>query len=91
VHRRTIVATIGRVVERVALLTVVFSGRSSGLAHLLLAVALEVDLVHGVGWVAQVRHDRQGARLSGGYGDQTAQANQSWGAALCRKCMRSAQ
>lgn len=51
---RTIVAAVGRVVERIALLAVVLSRRRRGLAHLLLAVALEVDLVHGVGWVAQV-------------------------------------
>lgn len=49
--RLTIVAALLGVVERVALLAVVFAGRSllRLLAHLLLAVALEVDLVHGLG------------------------------------------
>lgn len=74
-HRRTIVTAIGRVVERIALLAVVLAGRSSGRAHLLLAVALEVDLIHGVGWVAQVRHGGLGARLSGASGNRTAQGN----------------
>ena len=54
--RLTIVAALLGIVERVALLAIVFARRSllRLLAHLLLAVALEVDLVHGVGWVAQV-------------------------------------
>jgi hypothetical protein len=43
------VAAVGRVIQKIALLAVVFAGRGSRLAHLLLAV--EVDLlVH----VAQV-------------------------------------
>lgn len=57
--KRTVVTAIGGVIERIALLAVVFARSSSSrLAHLLLAVGLEVDLIHGV--VAQVR---QGARM----------------------------
>ena len=64
--RRTIVATVGGIIEGVALLAVVFARRSllGLLAHLLLAVALEVDLVHGLGVVAQVLRGGQGLRQS---------------------------
>lgn len=42
----TIVTAIGRVVERVAVLAVVATGRGGGLAHLMLALGLEVGRVH---------------------------------------------
>ena len=62
----TIVATVGGIIEGVALLAIVFARRSllGLLAHLLLAVALEVDLVHGLGVVAQVLRGGQGLRQS---------------------------
>lgn len=44
---RTIVAAVGGVVERIAVLAVVATGRGGCLAHLLLAVGLEVCRVHG--------------------------------------------
>jgi hypothetical protein len=49
--RLTIVAALLRIVERVALLAIVFArdGLLRLLAHLLLAVTLEVDLIHGLG------------------------------------------
>jgi putative hemolysin len=49
--RLTIVAALLGVVEGVALLAIVFARRGllRLLAHLLLAVALEVDLIHGLG------------------------------------------
>lgn len=50
---RTIVAALGRVVERVAGLSVVATRGCRCLAHLLLPMALEVDLIHGGGRVAQ--------------------------------------
>jgi hypothetical protein len=53
------VTTVGRVIQKIALLAIVLAGRGSGLAHLLLAV--EVDLlVH----VAQVLRDGPGSRQS---------------------------
>lgn len=60
--RLTIVAALLGIVERVALLAIIFARRSllRLLAHLLLAVALEVHLVHGLGWVAQVSRGGQG-------------------------------
>lgn len=90
-EKRTVVAAVGRVVERIALLAVVFARGSRGLAHLLLAVGLEVDLIHGEGWVAQVRHDGQGARVSGACWDERGQAEGSSWTAWCRREKRSAQ
>jgi hypothetical protein len=82
--RLTVVATVGRIIERVALLAVVFARGSllRLLAHLLLAVALEVDLIHGLGVVAQVLRGGQGLRQSEACldGDDC-----SWVAGRCRK------
>ena len=57
-------ALIG-VIERVSSLAVVATGCGGGLAHLLLAVGLEVDLVHGGSRVAQRLRDGR-VRVAGG-------------------------
>jgi hypothetical protein len=64
------------------LLAVVFArgGLLRLLAHLLLAVALEVDLIHGLGVVVQVLRGGQGLRQSGACLDGS---KYSWVAEWC--------
>lgn len=70
VRRRTIMAALSGIVQRISALPIISTRRSGRLAHLLLAVALEVDLVHGGGCVAQrlrdgrVRVSSQGAGVA---------------------------
>ena len=73
--------TLLRVVERIASLSVISTGRGRRSAHLLV-VAGQVDLVHGGGIVAQMLRGRKGSRRLKEFETAVAQMERL-GAGIC--------